>query len=298
MSVELNVDYILSLRNDPSKREELIKHLKNMSTYIREQIVKITGKAGGGHLGGSLSAVEMLVALYFYQLNIRTDEPKWEDRDRCIVSKGHASLVISPVLAKRGFFDESKLDDFNQTGSPFGMHPDQHKVPGIDHSTGSLGHGLAVSVGHALAARLRKKSYRVYCILSDGECNEGSNWEAAMSASHYKLGNLIGFVDYNKFTIDGPIKDIMNLEPFADKWRAFGWNVKEIEDGNDIEQILDALDNLPPYESDKPTMLICHTIKGKGVSWMENEKKWHYGGLDSEMEEKALEEIRKHYIEI
>lgn len=273
-------------------KDELIKFIKNKAVDIRKKIVQLTVIAGGGHIGGGLSMTDILVVMYHHILKIDTKNPKWEERDRFILSKGHGGVGICPVLCDVGFYEEEMMTTFNQLCSPFGMHPDMNKIPGIEMSTGSLGHGLSVGVGIALANRLDKAKYRIYVLLGDGECDEGSVWEAAMSAAHYKLGNLVAIVDRNHYMIDGDTERIMGLEPFKQKWEAFGWKTIEI-DGHNIEQIVDAFENLPTQDSEQPIVVIAKTIKGRGVSFMENQAKWHYGGLDSELEKRALEDIEK-----
>lgn len=275
-----------------SNRQELVSFLKNKCVDIRKMIVQLTVTAGGGHVGGALSMTEMLVVLYQHIMNIEPSNPKKPDRDRLILSKGHGGVGICPVLCDAGYFPKSEMDGFNQFLSPFGMHPDMNKVKGIDMSTGSLGHGLSICVGLGLAARLDKASWRAFCVLGDGECNEGSVWEAAMSAKHYKLGNVVALVDKNKFMIDGPVEQIMSIEPFEEKWKAFGWKTTVI-DGHSIEQLLDTLENLDPPDSQTPQCIICNTVKGRGVSFMEGQGKWHYGGLDELLEKQALEDIEK-----
>jgi len=273
-------------------REELIHFLRNKATDLRRKIIELSVIAGGGHLGGALSAIDLLVVLYYHVLRIDPENPRWEERDRFILSKGHAALALCPVLADRGFFPEELLSHFNQLDSPFGMHPDRNKVPGVEMSTGSLGHGLGVAVGVALSGRLDRAKWRVYCLLGDGECHEGSVWEAAMAAAHYKLGNLCAIVDRNMFCIDGPTEEVMALEPFKGKWEAFGWRTLEV-DGHDFAQLIKVFESLPPVEDPRPTVVIARTVKGKGVSFMEGQGAWHYGGLDSEKERQALEEIEK-----
>lgn len=271
--------------------DQEIKDLKARAKQIRLDIITTTVAAGGAHIGGALSMVEILTILYFKYLHIDPANPQWEDRDRMIVSKGHGGVGWAPTLANRGYFDKSELQTFNHFNSPFGMHLDSLKVKGVDASTGSLGHGLSMSVGLALGARVQKKSWMTYCILGDGECNEGSVWEAAMAASHFKVNNLITFVDRNRMMIDGLTEEIMSLEPFADKWKAFGFIVKEI-DGHDFNALAETIE-YAQSEKSAPVVIICHTTKGKGVDFMENVVKWHYGNIDSELAQKALESVEK-----
>ncbi len=275
-----------------TKREDLVNFLKGKSVEVRKEIIKLVVTAGGGHVGGGLSMTEILLAMYYHVLNIDPKNPKKEDRDRFILSKGHGGVGICPVLADVGYYDHCMMDDFNQYLSPFGMHPDMHKVPGIDMSTGSLGHGLPISVGLALGARLKKASWRTYCLLGDGECNEGTVWEAAMAGAHFKLGNLTAILDRNRLMLDGPVNEIMEIEPIEDKWKAFGWDVRVI-DGHDYNQLIDTFESLPPISSQKPVCVICNTTKGKGVSYMEGQTKWHYGGLDEATEKQACDDIDK-----
>ncbi len=267
----------------------LLKIAKN----LRHQIVEITMKAGGAHIGGGLSALDIMVTLYFHYLRIDPEHPDDPDRDRFVLSKGHAAVAYAPVLAERGFFDKKLLDDFNKFKSPFGMHPDANKIPGCDASTGSLGHGLPMAVGMALGARLQKKTFHTYCMVGDGELNEGSNWEAAMTAAHYHLDNLTLFVDRNMHMIDGPVEEIMGLEPLSDKWKAFGWEVLEIN-GNDVQQVADAIEKAQAFTG-KPVAVIAKTVKGYGIDFMEDQTPWHYGSLDSERAAKAHASIDKKY---
>ena len=210
-----------------------------------------------------------------------------------MLSKGHGGVGYAPVLARKGYFEVDLLKEFNHFKSPFGMHLDGNKVKGVDASTGSLGHGLSMAVGLAMGARLQKKSWRTYCILGDGECNEGSIWEAAMAARHYAVTNLITFVDRNQLMIDGPTEEVMSLEPFAEKWQAFGWLVREV-DGHSFKELADAID-YAHGENRAPVVIIAKTVKGKGVDFMENEVKWHYGGLDEDLAEKARKSVDKMY---
>lgn len=262
-----------------------IKNLTETARKIRHDIIDTTVWAGGAHIGGGLSIVEILTILYFKYLNIDPSKPDWEDRDRVVLSKGHGGAGYAPVLANRGYFDRGELKDFNHFMSNFGMHLDSLKVKGVDVSTGSLGHGLSMAVGLAIGARLQKKTWKTYCILGDGECNEGSVWEAAMSAAHFRVTNLITFVDRNRLMIDGKTEEIMAVEPFTDKWRSFGFIVKEI-DGHSYTALSEAID-YALEEQKAPVIIVANTTKGKGVDFMENQVKWHYGSIDSELAEKA-----------
>jgi len=262
-----------------------IKNLTETARRIRHDIIDTTVWAGGAHIGGGLSIVEIMTILYFKYLNIDPSRPQWPDRDRVVLSKGHGGAGYAPVLANRGYFDRSELKDFNHFMSNFGMHLDSLKVKGVDVSTGSLGHGLSMAVGLALGARLQKKNWNTYCILGDGECNEGSVWEAAMAAAHFKVTNLISFVDRNRLMIDGATEEVMSVEPFAAKWKAFGFIVKEIN-GHSYKELAEAIDSALE-EKKAPVMIIANTVKGKGVDFMENQVKWHYGSIDSELAEKA-----------
>jgi transketolase len=265
--------------------------LQATAKQIRLDIIDTTVWSGGAHIGGAMSMVEIMTILYFKYLNIMPDDPGYADRDRVVLSKGHGGVGYAPVLANRGYFPKDDLREFNHFKSCFGMHLDSNKVRGVDVSTGSLGHGLPMAVGLALGARLQKKSWLTYCILGDGECNEGTVWEAAMAASHYKLTNLITFVDRNRFMIDGPTEQIMGLEPFADKWRAFGFIVKEV-DGHSFEELADAID-FARQEKSGPVVIIAKTVKGRGIDYMENQVKWHYGSIDSALAQKAKESVMK-----
>jgi len=276
----------------PLSNEDIVK-LKEKAWSIRRMIIQTTIWAGGGHVGGALSQTDILAALYFHYMKIDPKNPGLEDRDRLVLSKGHGGIGLAVVLAEAGYYKDELLKDFNHTGSSFGMHLDKLKVPGVDASTGSLGHGLSISVGLALGAKLKKASWRTYCILGDGECGEGSIWEAAMAAKHFNLDNLIGFLDRNMLCIDGETEKVMALEPLTDKWKSFGWNTISI-DGHDFAQIGDAIEKAKAFTGG-PTMIIARTVKGKGVEYMEGKAAWHYGGLDSGMAEKALASIDRAY---
>lgn len=263
----------------PLTDQEFVE-LTERATSIRCQIADVTGWSGGAHIGGSLSMIDILTLLYWKYLRIDPTRPDWEDRDRFVLSKGHGGVGHAVLLAERGYFDKEALREFNETNSMLGMHLDSNKVPGCDASTGSMGHGLSQAVGMALGARVLKKDWRVFCMIGDGESNEGSIWEAAMSAAHYKLDNLIVFQDRNHLMIDGPTEDVMSLEPLAEKWRAFGFETREVN-GHDLHALSEAIDFALEHKG-SPVMLVCDTIKGKGVEFMEGKPEWHYGGLNAD----------------
>ncbi len=265
--------------------------LQDIARELRLTVIDVMAWSGGAHVGGSLSIIDILTILYFKYLDVNPADPQWDERDRFVLSKGHAAAGLIPVLAKRGFFPEETLKTFNHFGSPFAMHPDSNKVIGCDASAGSLGHGLSMAVGMALGARQRKMPWKTVCLMGDGECCEGSVWEAAMSAPHFKLGNLIGIVDRNRFMIDGETEDVMPLEPFADKWRAFGWDVVEV-DGHDFDQLDEAFAKAWAA-TDVPVLILANTIKGKGVDFMENNVVYHYASADSELCARAKASILK-----
>jgi transketolase len=276
--------------------KEEFNRLNKTAKAVRHSVIDTTMKAGGAHIGGGMSMLDILVLLYFKYMNIDPENPDDPDRDRFVLSKGHSAIGYIPVLAERGFLDKKLLDNFNKFKSPFGMHPDSLKIPGCDASTGSLGHGLPMALGMALGAKIQKKDFYTYCIVGDGELNEGSNWEAAMTAAHYKVDNLLVFVDRNMHMIDGPVEEVMGLEPLADKWKAFGWEVIEI-DGHDLNGISNAIETAKGIEG-KPVVVIARTIKGKSIDFMEDQTKWHYGAIDSEMGEKAHASVDKMYSEL
>lgn len=266
-----------------------IKQLNDTAVTVRRHIIEMITEAGSGHPGGSLSAADIITALYFDIMNVNPEDPHWEDRDRFVLSKGHAAPALYSVLAEKGYFPVKELNRLRQTGAMLQGHPDMKGTPGVDMSTGSLGQGLAAANGMALAGKLDKKDYRVYALLGDGELEEGQVWEAAMAAAHYKLDNLTAFVDHNKLQIDGPVEKVMSPEPVAEKFRAFGWNVIEIN-GHDMEEIIDAVEKAKKTKG-VPTMIVAETIKGKGVSFMENEAGWHGTAPTREQCEKALAEL-------
>jgi len=266
-----------------------VKKLEQKAAQLRKDVVTMITKAESGHPGGSLSAIDILVALYYSELNVDATNPKMEDRDRFILSKGHAAPALYSVLADKGFFDKKELGNLRQYGAMLQGHPDMKKIPGIDISTGSLGQGLSVANGMALAGKLDKKDYRVYTILGDGELQEGQVWEAALTSAHQKLDNLTAFVDYNNLQIDGNVSNVKDVYPVDKKFEAFGWNVINI-DGHNFDEILSALAEAKTVKG-KPTMIVAKTIKGKGVSFMEDVCGFH-GKAPSENEMKqAIEEL-------
>lgn len=264
--------------------------LKTQAQKVRAEILKMLTTAGSGHTGGSLSAADIVTVLYFYKMRHKPKNPLWTERDRFILSKGHAAPLLYTVLALSGYFDESLLTTLRKIGSPLQGHPCSKKLPGVEISTGSLGQGLSIANGIALGLKIDGTGQRVYCLLGDGETQEGQVWEAAMSASHYKLDNLCAIIDNNGLQIDGHCCDVMAIEPIVDKWKSFGWHVIDI-DGHNINQIADALDKAETTQG-KPTMIVARTVKGKGVSFFEGQAKYH--GLAPTQEElgKALEELK------
>jgi len=255
------------------RRSDLIIDLQQIATQIRMDLLKMIHAAKTGHTGGSLSNTDILTALYYHIMNIDPTNPKAPERDRFIASKGHAVESLWCILADRGFFPKEELATFSQFGTRLIGHPN-NKVPGIEMNTGALGHGLSVSVGMALAAKRDNKSYRVFCLMGDGEQAEGSVWEAAMAGAHYKLDNLVAIIDRNRLQISGSTEDVMGLDPLDEKWRAFGWHVVEA-DGNDMVELVDVLSAVPGV-SNKPTLILANTVKGKGVSFAEHSPKWHH----------------------
>lgn len=272
------------------KRENLTaQEVAAKALEMRRMIIEMLTEAGSGHPGGSLSATDIMATLFFHEMNIDPNEPKLADRDRFVLCKGHAAPALYSALALKGFFPREDVFTLRKLGSHLQGHPDMKKLPGVDVSTGSLGQGLSMASGMALAGKLDDMHYRVYAVLGDGELEEGQVWEAAMFAAHYQLDNLCAFVDNNGLQIDGNIDDVMSPNPIADKWRAFGWNVMEI-DGHDIQEIFMALDKAKTVKG-QPTMIVAHTVKGKGVSFMENQAGWHGAAPKHEEKDRALAEL-------
>ena len=266
-----------------------IKEMEAIAKRLRRHIISMTGKAGSGHPGGSLSAVEIVTTLYFRLLRHKPKDPQWSDRDRFILSKGHAAPLLYTALAECGYFPVEELTTLRQLDSRLQGHTDRTVTPGVEMSAGALGQGLSFAIGVALAGRLNSQDYRVYVLLGDGECDEGQVWEAAMSAAHFKVDNLAAIVDNNGQQIDGWNRDVMNLEPFNKKWQAFGWHVIEV-DGHNFTQLIDAFDQAKLVKG-RPTVIIAHTTKGKGVSFMENNPDFHGKAPNAEQVEIALKEL-------
>jgi transketolase len=268
---------------------EQVKKLESLANTIRVDILKMLNQASSGHTGGSLSTVEIIVSLYFHKMRHNPKDPTWPNRDRFVLSKGHGAPALYTVLARSGYFDLSELMNLRKLGSILQGHPDMKVTPGIDISTGSLGQGLSIANGMALALKLEKRPSRVYVLMGDGENQEGQIWEAAMAASHYNLDNVCGIIDHNGLQIDGPVNEIMKIEPIADKWACFGWEVFRVN-GHDFQEIISALDKAETVKN-KPSLIVARTIKGKGVSFFEGKVEYH--GIPPTDEElaKALVEL-------
>jgi transketolase len=275
----------------PRVDRETVERLRRLAAAVRRDDLQVVHRAGMGHVGGELSAIDILVTLYFAVLRVDPARPDHPDRDRFILSKGHAAVALYTTLAHRGFIPRSELETFARPLSRLNGHPDRNKVPGVETNTGPLGHGLPVAVGAALAAKLQDCSWRVFVLTGDGELQEGSNWEAAMAAAHYKLDNLTVIVDRNRLQQGDWTEQTMHLEPLADKWRAFGWSVAEV-DGHHIGQLLETFSRAP-FEAGKPTCVIAHTHKGQGVSLMRDKAAWHHKVPNAEELAAALKEFEE-----
>lgn len=265
------------------------KELTYISWKCRRNVLRMVEAGGHGHLGGALSAIDIVTALYFYKMAGKPEDPGWEQRDRFILSAGHKCMCQYAVLAERGYFPKDILDTYGSLRSPIPGHPDMHKLPGIEANTGALGHGLAIAAGMALAMKCDRMQSRVYTVMGDGELAEGSNWEAAAAAAHHQLGNLVLFLDNNGLQISGKVEDIMNFMPAGERFAAFGWRVMEI-DGNNMQEILCALDDIPA-EGTQPTIIIAHTVKGKGISFLENKASCHFWSPSKKELERAVAEV-------
>ena len=275
-----------------SPTTEEIDLIREKARFSREETVRLVQIAKVGHFASSFSCAEILATLYYGVMRLRKGEPDWPERDRFLFGKGHAAAALYPLLVDWGFFERDVLDEYTRLGNPLGDHPDMSRVPGIDFSSGSLGHALSAGLGMALGGRLLGEDFRVFVLLGDGELHEGQVWEAALSAAHHRVGNLIAIVDRNEYSLDGRVDDVIGIEPLAEKWRSFGWETHEV-DGHDVPALLALLRGLRDDETRAgPAIVIAHTVKGKGVSFMETEVGWHLGYLVPEDEERALAEIR------
>jgi transketolase len=267
-----------------------LEELQALAKQVRREIIEMIGAAGSGHPGGSLSAVELLVELYFNYMRIDPHEPAWPDRDRFILSKGHAAPVLYAIMAEAGYTPKDQLNSLRKLGSIYQGHPDVRFIPSLEASTGSLGEGLSLVLGMGLASRLDGRPSRFYVMLGDGEIQEGQVWEAAMASAFHKVDNIVAIVDYNGIQLDGFVKDIMDVAPLADKWRAFGWHTLEI-DGHDLPAIRQAFEEAEATKG-KPTCIVAHTVKGKGVSFMENNPKFHGTAPNADEVKRALQELQ------
>ncbi|HHV93545.1 MAG TPA: transketolase [Firmicutes bacterium] len=272
-----------------SADEQVVKALAKQARVLRRRVIEMLGEAGSGHPGGSLSAADIITVLYWHEMKIDPKRPDWPERDRFVLSKGHAAPILYAALAEKGYFPLEDLMTLRKLGSHLQGHPDSNKTPGVEVPTGSLGQGLSIANGMALAAKMDGRSYRVYALLGDGEIEEGMIWEAAMTAAHYKLDNLVAIIDNNNLQIDGDVREVIGVNHIADRFRSFGWYAVEI-DGHDIGQIIAAL-RLARGIKEKPTVIVAHTVKGKGVSFMENQVGWHGTAPSKEQAEAALLEL-------
>ncbi|MFH1853726.1 MAG: transketolase [Candidatus Omnitrophota bacterium] len=274
-----------------SHSTQLIKELEEIAKQLRINVIEMVYRRGQGHPGGSLSPAEIISALFFHHLRIDPDKPDWENRDRFILSKGHACSLFYAALAKRGYFPTEELKTWGCIGSRLQGHPDRLKTPGVDMTTGCLGHGINIAAGLCLAGQIKGLDYHTYVLIGDGECQAGILWEGIMLAAKYKLSKLTTILDYNEVQLDGRVEEIMPLEPIKDKWKAFNWAILEIN-GHDMKEVLDSLESACDI-NDKPTVIIAHTTKGKGVSFMEGKAQWHGRAPNENEYKQALEELRK-----
>ncbi|ENB9665541.1 MULTISPECIES: transketolase [Pseudomonas] len=292
----------MTLAVDPSNTDEYaltpseLARLREKAQFIRLETIRLIEIAKVGHYTSVFSAAELFAALYYDVMSLRHGEPKWPLRDRFMMGKGHAAVGLFPVLVEWGFFDKEILDGYTRLGNPLGDHPDMRKVPGVDFSSGSIGHALSGGLGMAMAGRMLGQDFTTFVMVGDGEMQEGQVWEAAMAASHHKVGNLVAIVDRNGFQLDGSVDDVIGVEPLADKWRAFGWEVYDV-DGHDLAALTPLLRRIKAEKGrEKPVCIIAQTLKGKGVSYMETEPGWHLGYLDPEDAQRAIDEIKSKVI--
>jgi transketolase len=268
-----------------------VERIQERARFGRAETVRLISIAKTGHYASAFSCAEILATLYYGVMRLRHGEPDWPDRDRFVFGKGHAAALLYPLLADWGFFPATALDDYTRLGSPFGDHPDRRRIPGIDFSSGSLGHALSAGLGMALGGRLAGRDFNVFVLLGDGELHEGQIWEAAMSAAHHQAARLIAIVDRNEYSLDGRVDDVIRIEPLLDKWVAFGWETREV-DGHNVPELLTTLRALATDRArTRPAVVIAHTVKGKGVSFMEADLGWHLGYLAASDEARALAEI-------
>lgn len=273
-----------------------IKDLELSAAKSRRNVLRMVEASHHGHLGGAMSCLDIVTALYFYKMKIRPDDPKWADRDRFLLSAGHKCMVQYAVLAERGYFDKAVLDTYGALKTKIPGHPDMYKLSGVEANTGALGHGLSIATGMALALRADGKDAKVYVVMGDGELAEGSNWEAAAAAAHYGLDNLVVFVDFNGLQISGKVQDIMDFTPISDHFAAFGWAVRDI-DGNNMEEVVRTLDALP-LEKGKPSLIVAHTVKSKGISFAENKAAYHYWTPKGDEMAQAIHEVETSIAEL
>ena len=292
----------MTLAVDPSNTGEYaltpteLARLRDKAQFIRLETIRLIEIAKVGHYTSVFSAAELFAALYYDVMALRHGEPKWPLRDRFMMGKGHAAVGLFPVLVEWGFFEKEILDGYTRLGNPLGDHPDMRKVPGVDFSSGSIGHALSGGLGMAMAGRMLGQDFTTFVMLGDGEMQEGQVWEAAMAASHHKVGSLVAIVDRNGFQLDGSVDDVIGVEPLADKWRAFGWEVYDV-DGHDLAALTPLLRRIKGEKGrEKPVCIIAQTLKGKGVSYMETEPGWHLGYLDPEDAQRAIDEIKSKVI--
>ncbi|MBS1679001.1 MAG: transketolase [Actinobacteria bacterium] len=270
---------------------ETIERLEERALFIRKETIRLISIAKVGHYASAFSCAEILSTLFYGVMDLKQGEPDWPDRDRFMFGKGHAAVALYPILADHGFLDREVLDEYTKLGNPLGDHPDRTRVPGVDFSSGSIGHALSAGLGMVLAGRLDGRDFNSFVLLGDGEQNEGQVWEAAMSAAHHRAGRVIVIIDRNRYCLDGEVDEVMGIEPLDEKWRAFGWDVHEV-DGHDVSALCPLLRSLADREApEQPAVVIAHTVKGKGVPFMESEIGWHLGYLSPEDEAKALEYI-------
>lgn len=283
-------------RNGGERSAAEAARLRPITRRLRERVIRMITAAGSGHPGGSLSAAEIVTALFFHTLRRKPGDPGWDARDRFVISKGHGVPIVYAALAEAGELPVAELETLRKLGSRLQGHPDRIMLPWVEAATGSLGQGLSVALGMALASRLDGDAFRAFCLLGDGELQAGQVWEAAMAAGKFRPANLIAILDYNKVQLDGYVKDIIDLEPLLEKWRAFNWRVHEVADGNDLGQVIEALDvvTADAARGIGPSLIVAHTVKGKGVSFMENTAAWHGKAPTAEEAERALREIAEH----